>query len=285
LTDLSERRAVTTGASIQENLFVATNAHTRASIARYYDAFSKRLLQDYVYGNRRIELAINRVLGAADENTKLILDIGCGIGHSSERYAAHCPGWKVTGVDISPTNIETATRLFENERLRFLVSDLVENPFSERFDLISLIDVYEHIPRAHWSRFNSTLGDLLSDSGTLVLTTPTPQHQGYLHQFMPDELQIVDETVQIEDIVECARAIRATIVCYEQVVVWKRYDYLHVVMRRDPGYRPLLPSPVATRWRKRYEGVVGRFDRLHRRARVRSRLGVDITRKAPGPQA
>jgi 2-polyprenyl-3-methyl-5-hydroxy-6-metoxy-1,4-benzoquinol methylase len=251
-----------------------------AEIAQFYDGFQLRLLRDYVYGNARVAGAIDRVCAWIDPECTTVLDVGCGIGTSSAAYANERPWVRVHGVDISPTNIETARRLFRTSRVSFDVSAMDAVPAGAPFDVVALIDVYEHVPRADWPALHSILSCCLSESGRLVLTTPTPLHQEYLARHNPQALQIVDETVQLDDIIKLQQDVRGTLVCSEYMSIWNTNDYFHVVIERSPKYGT-LPVPVTRRgavvrrlkarlgWRE----VIGVRNRRHH---LKASLGIEL---------
>lgn len=73
----------------------------------------------------------------------LVLDIGCGNG--SVAYDIAKKAKKITGIDISQKNIETAEKRFKKENLEYIVGDATIYNFSEKFDAIILSNVLEHI--------------------------------------------------------------------------------------------------------------------------------------------
>ncbi len=204
------------------------------AIARFYDQLNPRLLGDYIFQNHRCAAGIARVCSQIDRRISKVLDIGCGIGASSDAYLRRRPWCRVDGVDISPQNIETAKRLFERDGLAFHCSDMQQRPTSTTYDLIALLDVYEHVPRTQWPRFNALLSECLSPEGIVVVAIPSPLHQQYLAQHKPEELQIVDETVDFDDIAALARDLQSRIVTFEMVSIWNSNDYIHVVMAQHP---------------------------------------------------
>ncbi len=205
---------------------------SRDEVSGYYDEFSTRQQRDFVYGNLRVTAAIKRVSAYIDQSTKSILDVGCGCGQLAWEYARNNPAIKVVGLDISPRNIEVAKLLFDLPNLSYDVSDL-SNPPTGKFDLIALIDVYEHIPTSDWPLFNENIASCLAANGTLVLTTPTPMYQRYLMEHSPEELQVIDEIVEREDLFRLAEALKADPVLFEFVAIWKEYDYMHFVASRN----------------------------------------------------
>jgi SAM-dependent methyltransferase len=255
-----------------------------AQIAGYYDKDVTRALRDWVYGNPRISAAIERCKKWLPQENGRILDVGCGIGTSSFAFAQAAPAVEVLGVDISPDRISVAKRLFEKERISFSVSDMTVPPAGGPYDLVTMIDVYEHIPRDDRGDFHQVLDACLATTGVFVMTCPSPFHQQYLTDHEPGGLQIVDETITLDDVRRLAADVRGTVLCYELVDVWMTNQYLHVVIARSPiyGHLPRTNEPrsfwsQATRklsglWRKRRENRAI----ASRRETIRSRVGIEI---------
>jgi trans-aconitate methyltransferase len=251
-----------------------------AEIAQFYDDFGKRLIRDYVHGNARVAAAVDRVCSLISTSHVKVLDVGCGIGSLANCYKARCPWVSVHGVDISPANISIAKRLFERPDVAFSVSAMEHPPEHELFDIVALIDVYEHIPRAKWPNFNQVLAESLSPNGALVLTIPSPLHQAYLAEHNPQGLQIVDETVTLSDIMALQDQVRGTLTCYAFVDIWHTNDYIHVIIDRSPEFRikQRFSDQKTSLWRK----LRGRLfdeaqaDVQRRRSHVRMTLGLDV---------
>ncbi|MDR3583406.1 MAG: class I SAM-dependent methyltransferase [Candidatus Pacebacteria bacterium] len=74
-----------------------------------------------------------------------ILDIGCGNGavaYDIAQKAKH-----VTAIDIDEQNIKTAEKKFSRENLKYIVGDATSCDFQNKFDVIILSNVLEHIDK------------------------------------------------------------------------------------------------------------------------------------------
>jgi 2-polyprenyl-3-methyl-5-hydroxy-6-metoxy-1,4-benzoquinol methylase len=72
-----------------------------------------------------------------------VLDIGCGNGavaYDLSKKASH-----VTAIDISEKNIAIARKRFNNKNLEYITGDATKHTFKNRFDVIILSNVLEHI--------------------------------------------------------------------------------------------------------------------------------------------
>ena len=102
-----------------------------------------------------------------------ILDIGCFAGTflsmvDPRRFT------RQLGVDVLPTQIEYANQQFgtANRSFRHIESLAALHDFTERFHVITLIEVIEHLDPADVASVLAAAAKLLHPGGTLVLTTP-----------------------------------------------------------------------------------------------------------------
>lgn len=72
-----------------------------------------------------------------------ILDIGCGSGALTIDLAKKAK--KVTGIDINEKNIKEGQRKYSASNIEYVVGDATNYNFSEKFDVIILSNVLEHI--------------------------------------------------------------------------------------------------------------------------------------------
>jgi hypothetical protein len=159
----------------------------------------------------------------------------------------------VIGVDLSPGSIEVARTCFRRANLAFRAGRLGECGLSGEFDLILMMDVYEHIARSERPALHGLLRQLLSPESRLLLMIPTPAHQDYLRANLPQGLQPVDQDVSPEDVLRLGAEIGARLLCYREVGVWRYGDYFHAVLgrtRRLPDValrRPKARGPAAAK--------------------------------------
>lgn len=72
-----------------------------------------------------------------------VLDIGCGHGDVSFDVAQKAQA--VTGIDISRKNIDIARKKYQRENLEFIIGNAISFDWKEKFDVIILSNVLEHI--------------------------------------------------------------------------------------------------------------------------------------------
>jgi SAM-dependent methyltransferase len=232
------------------------DAGEKVDAKSFYDRFDRKLVNDYVGGNPRMLAALEFMKDEVENcGASRILDIGCGLGWSSHTLASMKSVKSVLAVDLSSELIKAARTLFGHSKIEFQQMDVTDcdRPLSGKFDAIVMLDVYEHIPVAARPAFHHALASLLSDTGFLLLSCPTKDHQRYLREHHPEGLQPVDEDVDIPDLESLAEALQGRIDTYRLLNVWNPRDYLHAVIRRSKG----SPAPVVPR-RTRLAGLAAR---------------------------
>ena len=105
-----------------------------------------------------------------------VLDIGCAQGHYSIRIARKYPNVRVKGIDINDEKLDQAQRLkemFGLKNLTFEKMDLCNNPLAEKYDLVLLLQVIEHLSddRATLKKIR----EVMSDDACLIITGPNSQ--------------------------------------------------------------------------------------------------------------
>ena len=208
----------------------------------FYDAFALKLINDYVRGNERMVSAL-QFMKAEIYATKVrrVLDIGCGIGWSSHTLAKISSVESVVAVDLSSQLLAKARLLFSDTKIRYEHLDVTRMQASAlgAFDAIVMLDVYEHIPKDSRAGFHDALNVLLNPDGFLMLTCPTIDHQTHLREHNPTGLQPVDEDVGLRELTELAAHLDASLDYYQLKSIWSSRDYLHAVIRRKAGRRPI----------------------------------------------
>lgn len=100
-----------------------------------------------------------------------LLDIGCGDGRFLQHLSSQEIGTRLLGIDYSEKAISLAKALsphVEFHRLDILADDAL----LEKFDVVSLVEVIEHIPPESLPEFIRKAAEYLNPTGRLVLTVP-----------------------------------------------------------------------------------------------------------------
>jgi cyclopropane fatty-acyl-phospholipid synthase-like methyltransferase len=204
----------------------------------YYNSRAAQFVKDYLYGNQRVLAAMKFAISQLGHRSQIhrLLDIGCGLGWTTFEMARHFPHADVQGLDMSDKLMELAKRLFHLPNLTYGKVDVLSPdvlPFKETlFDVILLIDVYEHVPQNLRPVFHDMINRMLMAKGTIIITIPSPGHQANLYSKQPDDLQPVDEVVTLMDLLTFADNIGANLHHFSYQNIWETDDYVHVALTR-----------------------------------------------------
>lgn len=261
-------------------------------VKAFYDSQVARKIRDFVEGNRRINCAWKTITQWAPIAPTRILEIGCGIGANAWRMSKEWPNALITGIDISTSAVEVANKLFANDAVSFVEGSFDIPMAHDSFDLIVLIDVYEHIEENQKNVLHEMLINCLSPKGRIILSFPTRFHQEWLIKNAPQELQPVDETIQLPSILKLAKDVEREVLLYKKVDVWRQGDYAHAVLGNKSWLeipcRSCSDSPETESGRKLVAKLMKRIkqrllpkrnkkcDREERARFVEERLGVGI---------
>lgn len=226
------------------------------NIKDYYDNIVVVKLKGFIYGNERVERAWEEMSNWLFQSPSNILEIGCGIGDLSWRISKKYPNASVLGFDISENSIKIANQLYGKENVSFIQADNISllPHTASRYDLIFLVDVFEHIPVGLRVNLYNFIKVSLNKYGTVFVSCPTVSHQNWLKQNKPDELQPIDEDITINEIIEFSSQINRSLLFYKEVSVWNSGDYLHVVLGcwperfRYSDRKPMLPNSKITKY-------------------------------------
>src|SRR5262245_35693420 len=99
-----------------------------------------------------------------------LVDVGCGDGRFLREVAHRYPGARLLGVDYSESAVRLA-RAF-NPQVTYQALDITRAESIGTFDVVTLIEVLEHIPPSGVAAFVSALRGLMHQDSVLVVTVP-----------------------------------------------------------------------------------------------------------------
>lgn len=171
-----------------------------SEIAEFYNVFSRRQVAAGI-NNRHLSI-LQHLREAGFERNHRILEIGCGIGTVSElimRYLSKV-GF-LHSVDISGTSIDLAkTRLKKYSNVLIEIRDLTKEVIDDKFDVVVLPDVIEHIPiNMHKSLFEN-IGKVLKPEGFVFIHIPHPNNLEWMVNNEHEDLQIIDQPIYTDEL-------------------------------------------------------------------------------------
>jgi trans-aconitate 2-methyltransferase len=223
------------------------------TVREYYNDFLRSRMVNYrLYTNPRLDRAVERISPFVRTESN-VLDIGCGIGIVTSKIAARVSRGHVWGVDLGRENIWYASQTIRKANLTFLEADVVTDfeavrqRLSAKMDVVTMVDVIEHIPVEARPDLLVKIRALCSNDAVLVLTYPSPQYQEFLREHNPKELQIIDNIVLLEELLNEARTAGFSLKHYSLETVWMRDQYVHCVFQTLACCAPVPPRALPMR--------------------------------------
>jgi len=198
-----------------------------------------------------------------------VLDAGCGRGDNALRMARRYPRTTVTAVDIDTALTKLLSRRVNEKNLtncQVVTADITKPlPFSEHFDLIYSIDVFEHLENPALALQN--LSAHLVPNGLLLLHVPRLQQRRWFKKFthyhQDDHAQEGYEPTALQNLFKGAGlsiiAVRHTF-GPPGALAWELYHLAHAhgklaVLLIYPWTRLLASIDMHIRW-KRGNGIL-----------------------------
>jgi trans-aconitate 2-methyltransferase len=208
-----------------------TKTTSSSAVAGYYDAFLQEQKKTGI--NARHRIILYKTKNAGFKKHHQILEIGCGIGILSSELAKYANKGMVTGVDISPESIAFAAERWKSiSNLTFIASDIRDLTLHEKFDLIILPDVLEHIPLEFHDIAFEKLASFLKPDGRLIVHIPSGAYNQYIIDFEPEKLQIIDLPLRASDVIGPAEKAGLELLEYSQYCLHVlEGDYVWMVFR------------------------------------------------------
>jgi len=205
---------------------------SKKEIKEYYDSLAGMKLNDYLYGNPRVSAAWKLIVKYAPSRVSNVLDIGCGVGQTLHKLSKKWPDANFTGLDISGESIRIARTLFGAKNITFVEGQLTSEISKEKFDLILMVDVYEHIDKQDRQDLHKNINKLLSDQGRIIFNIPTPRLLNYLTKYVPSAVQPVDEAVDNNVINNLINETGTEMILYVDKSIYRYGDYVQLVLAR-----------------------------------------------------
>lgn len=120
-----------------------------------------------------------------DLDGKRWLELGCHLGMTAYAIKWRYPHARLVGIDWSKESVRFCSEV-NPVQAEFLVGDCTCIPFTETFDVVTCIDVTEHLPRDKVAQCLEETRRVLSESGIAIIRPGTysgnPEHIGLMSQ-------------------------------------------------------------------------------------------------------
>lgn len=222
----------------------------------FYDDYSAR--QEDMGINHR-HLSIQRWMEYFGlESHHSVLELGCGIGTITQLLLQYLGSdGRVVAADISPKSIALAKeRLKKYHNVTFYAEDALQLDLEPGFDFILLPDVLEHIPMDMHQALFHKLGDWLAPAGKLVIHIPHPHYLEWVHEYRPEELQLIDQPLPTHEVLAKASQAGLSLEFLQGYTIYREphdYQILMFHKRRKVQYQqaPIPPGDPLLRRLKR----------------------------------
>jgi trans-aconitate 2-methyltransferase len=171
-----------------------------AEIKAFYDNYQFKFRH-----NIRHFIVINKLVKCGLKNTDAVLEIGCGHGAVTKLIAEKVQKGKVTALDISSESIANAKVNLKNfSNVNFLATNVTDYQTNDKFDIVVLSDVLEHIPIEYHDGLFKKINELLNKDGFIFINIPEPKFLEWTAIHQPEKLQIVDQPLHSDVLITTA---------------------------------------------------------------------------------
>lgn len=137
---------------------------------------------DYLNGIELVRTTVQRLAA------RRVCDVGCGDGRLINELSTSCPEVEFCGLDVSSRALALANLFRTRDNARFHQHDLRTTPAVDLLnqDLVTSIEVLEHIPPEHAQAFLQRAYALVRPGGTFLVTVPhanVPVHAKHYRHF------------------------------------------------------------------------------------------------------
>ena len=202
-----------------------------SNVSEFYDQYSKQQQNTGVH--IRHYTILHRLKKAGLQPNHRVLEVGCGIGTLTGLLGSYLKDGTLTAADISPESIEIAKkRTASLTHVNYVVTDMSDFEPQGKFDFIVFPDVLEHIPKEQHNAIFRLLSKALLEGSKVAIHIPDPIALDYIRTHTPELLQIIDQSLYIEDFCKAMDGTPLMVETYE------RYSLFAV----EPDYNWILLS-------------------------------------------
>lgn len=214
----------------------------------YYDKFSSQQVKTGI--NKRHRSIHQWLLKMGLQPHHNCLEIGCGIGTQTELLAGYIKTGSILAVDISPESIKIAReRLKEKKNVSLIAVDITQYKIDDKFDVLVLPDVLEHIPIELHKELFAKMATLLKPDGFIFIHIPNPYYLEWCHQNTPELLQIIDQPLYTDLLtpnIYAAGLYIHTLITYSVWIDNGDHQVILLKPRRELDYKQIVEKATVT---------------------------------------
>jgi len=191
--------------------------------------------------NARHHSIYNKAISLGLKPEHSVLEIGCGIGALSSLLIPYLErGGNLFSCDLSIESIKLAQETYKQyTNCEFHALDGSDFILDRQFDMVIMPDSCEHIPIEHHNRMFKNISKMLKRDCVLYIHIPHPYHLDWMRVHTPADLQIIDQSLYLDDFCESIKDTDLYVFSEEPYNVWTypnevewRGKYIHRVLRK-----------------------------------------------------
>ena len=205
-------------------------------ISDFYDEYVQRQIK--TGANERLISLYKRLLNGGLNADSKVLELGCGVGIFTKLLAKKVKNGIIEAVDLSEKSVAVAkNELKDRNNIHFDVADVVKyQPKNSDFDMITLMDVIEHIPLEHHAELFANLAKIATEKTNILINIPNPQYIGYARINHPESLQVIDQEVELFTLMQHLEQSGLELAYFEKYGIWEQDDYHFMVIRKKRNF-------------------------------------------------
>lgn len=208
----------------------------KEEVKQFYDNFIVHQLE--VSFNERHLLLFRELRKLGLSTYSKVLELGCGIGVMTSLIAKQADLGFLEAVDISSVSVaEAKKRLKQQSNVHFVVADLKHFESSRTdFDIITLLDVLEHIPEEDHADLFVKISKLMHWKSVLFISIPTPDSIDFEKLHFPENVQIIDQELSADLLITRAYLADLELDFFRTIGIWATNDYQLLAFRKKIEY-------------------------------------------------
>ena len=205
-------------------------------ISDFYDEYVQRQIK--TGANERLISLYKRLLNGGLNADSRVLELGCGVGIFTKLLAKKVKNGIIEAVDLSEKSVAVAkNELKDRNNIHFDVADVVKyQPKNSDFDMITLMNVIEHIPLEHHAELFANLAKIATEKTNILINIPNPQYIGYVRINHPESLQVIDQEVELFTLMQHLEKNGLELAYFEKYGIWEQDDYHFMVIRKKRNF-------------------------------------------------
>ena len=205
-------------------------------ISDFYDEYVQRQIK--TGANERLISLYKRLLNGGLNADSRVLELGCGVGIFTKLLAKKVKNGIIEAVDLSEKSVAVAkNELKDRNNIHFDVADVVKyQPKNSDFDMITLMDVIEHIPLEHHAELFANLAKIATEKTNILINIPNPQYIAYVRINHPESLQVIDQEVELFTLMQHLEKNGLELIYFEKYGIWEQDDYHFMVIRKKRNF-------------------------------------------------